>query len=610
MQKAIVKLIFTFLAYTLMFVIGKIVFLAFNHGLYNYMGFTDFLNIIGHGFTMDMSMAGYLTVIPAILLIISLSRGTKGAIDRWLKVYFALTATIVSLIVILDAVLYGYWQFKLDSTPIFYFISSPTAAFASAEWWQFAVGPLVLVVLGLVYYWMLWFAAIRMNGEIKRYYGSTKTLPTIVMVVLTACLFIPIRGGVTVSTMNLSRAYFSPDTKLNHAAVNPMFSLMYSLTHQNDFSSQFRYMSDTKAAENFAKLQDNQPRSHADTLLTVKRPDIYIILLESFSSHLFPSLGGEPVALGLDSVARNGLLFTNFYANSFRTDRGIPSVLSAYPGQPTTSIMKFVSKTENLPSLSKTLKEKAGYDNTYYYGGDANFTNQLAYLVSAGFGNVVSDKDFPISQKLSKWGAHDDVVFARVASELTPYNPRHPKLKVIQTSSSHEPFDVPYDDKGRFNDKRAKAFAYADSCAASFIETLSKTPQWGNSLVVLVPDHYGAYPELNNTFDKHRVPLIMTGGALRKKGTVETVGSQIDIAATLLASMGIAHDEFKFSKDLLNPKSPHFAFISQPSQMGVVTAKDSMLYNLESDRLEAGNRKLLPIGKAFLQTLYDDLSKR
>ena len=150
------------------------------------------------------------------------------------------------------------------------------------------------------------------------------------------------------------------------------------------------------------------------------------------------------MALGLDSIAASGLLWTNFYASSFRTDRGIPAVLSGYPGQPGTSIMKYVSKTENLPSIPRTMVEKGGYEATYYYGGDANFTNQLAYLMASRFNRVVSDKDFPVAQRLSKWGAHDEVVFQRVLSELTPYNPSAPKLRVIQTSSSHEPFEVPY----------------------------------------------------------------------------------------------------------------------------------------------------------------------
>ena len=44
--------------------------------------------------------------------------------------------------------------------------------------------------------------------------------------------------------------------------------------------------------------------------------------------------GGEAnVAVSLDSLANEGVLFTNFYANSFRTDRGLIAVLSGYPAQ-------------------------------------------------------------------------------------------------------------------------------------------------------------------------------------------------------------------------------------------------------------------------------------
>ena len=43
-------------------------------------------------------------------------------------------------------------------------------------------------------------------------------------VLLTAALFIPIRGGFSVSTMNLSKVYFSQDQRMNHAAINPAFS--------------------------------------------------------------------------------------------------------------------------------------------------------------------------------------------------------------------------------------------------------------------------------------------------------------------------------------------------------------------------------------------------
>lgn len=559
---------------------------------------------------MDFSMAGYFTVIPATLLCIATATGSKGIIDKILNIYFIVASLIISLVITVDAALYGYWQFKLDSTPVFYFLSSPSAAFASAEWWHFIVGPLVWLLFAALFYVILYYFTIKLQGDIAPSKGKKAAANVAVMVVMTALLFIPIRGGVTVSTMNLSRAYFSSDIRLNHAAVNPAFSLMYSLSHQNDFASQYRFFDEKENQRLFSMLTE-VPNDSIDTpLLSSPRPDIYIIILESFSSHLFPSLGGEPVALKLDSIARDGLLFTNFYANSFRTDRGIPAVLSAYPGQPSTSIMKFVSKTENLPSLSKELKTKGGYSTKYYYGGDANFTNMKAYLVSAGFDEIISDIDFPLNQRLSKWGAHDDVVFDRVAKELEPYESSHPALKVIQTSSSHEPFEVPYDDKGRFSDKRAKAFAYTDSCVANFITTLRNHPQWQNSLIVVVPDHYGAYPDLTDPMERHKIPLIMTGGALLKRGNDATVGSQIDITATLLNALGIKSDLFPFSRNLLNRKSPHFAFFADPSVIGFVTESGNVVYNLDSSKTESGDEKLLPFAKSFLQTLYDDLSKR
>lgn len=610
MVKAIVKLLSVFLGFTLAFITGKLVFLAANASVYSGIGTSEILNIIGHGLSMDFSMAGYFTVIPATLLCIATATGSKGIINKIMKVYFIIASLIISLIITIDAALYGYWQFKLDSTPVFYFLSSPSAAFASAEWWHFIVGPLVWLLLAALLYATLYYTAIKFQGEIPSSKGKKAAANVAVMVVMTALLFIPIRGGVTVSTMNLSRAYFSSDIRLNHAAVNPAFSLMYSLSHQNDFASQYRFFDEKENQRLFSMLTE-VPNDSIDTpLLSSPRPDIYIIILESFSSHLFPSLGGEPVALKLDSIARDGLLFTNFYANSFRTDRGIPAVLSAYPGQPSTSIMKFVSKTENLPSLSKELKTKGGYSTKYYYGGDANFTNMKAYLVSAGFDEIISDIDFPVGKRLSKWGAHDDVVFDRVAKELEPYDTSHPALKVIQTSSSHEPFEVPYDDKGRFSDKRAKAFAYTDSCVANFITTLRNHPQWQNTLIVVVPDHYGAYPDLTDPMERHKIPLIMTGGALLKRGNDATVGSQIDITATLLNALGIKSDLFPFSRNLLNRKSPHFAFFADPSVIGFVTESGNVVYNLDSSKTESGDEKLLPFAKSFLQTLYDDLSKR
>ena len=198
---------------------------------------------------------------------------------------------------------------------------------------------------------------------------------------LTAALFIPIRGGFSVSTMNLSKVYFSQDQRMNHAAINPAFSFMYSATHQNNFDKQYRFMDPKIADELFAEMVD-KPVAATDSipqLLNTQRPNIIFIILESFSTHLMETFGGQPnVAVNMDKFAKEGVLFSNFYGSSFRTDRGLASIISGYPGQPSTSIMKYPEKTDKLHSIPRSLKN-AGYSLEYYYGGAVSYTHLDVY---------------------------------------------------------------------------------------------------------------------------------------------------------------------------------------------------------------------------------------
>ena len=278
--------------------------------------------------------------------------------------------------------------------------------------------------------------------------------------------------------------------------------------------------------------------------------------------------------------------------------------------------MKFAKKIEHAPSWPESLKELCDYDLSYYYGGDANFTNMLAYLVSAGFDNIVSDKDFPVSLRTSKWGAHDHVVFDRAWNEiLTDSVTSTPRLRVIQTSSSHEPFEVPYSDP-RFDDSsRKNAFAYADKSVTAFIDSLSSSSLWKKSVVVITPDHYGVYPEhLDNPLDRHHVPLVITGGAVnRTPGVVTTIADQTALAATLLSALGLDSSLFTYSRDLFDNSKSHYAFFSEPGLAAFVTPTDTAVINLDTDRplIASGAAPLAALDrcKAILQTIYTHLSK-
>lgn len=585
MKDRLIGFIKTYCLFVCIFVLQKPLFMLFYKSLYPDASCADWFSVIWHGLPLDLSLAGYLTAIPGFLFITSVWTLSKSLHRIWCG-YFLFISVLISIIFTVDLGLYEYWGFRLDATPLFYFFSSPKDAVASVSIWMVLGGIVAMAVYAVVLYAVFYGILLQKKLLLRMKLPYRRLKVSGILLLMTGLLFIPIRGGFTVSTMNVGKVYFSAEQRLNHAAINPAFSLMESLAKQKDFSKQYRFMEAAEADRLFKDMLEPagaggqteetdsvlQPADSLHTLFNTQRPDVLFVILESFSSRLMTALGGEPnIAVHLDSLSKEGVLFTNFYANSFRTDRGLVAILSGYPAQPTTSIMKYPRKTQSIPAIAGSLR-KAGYGTKYYYGGDADFTNMRSYLMSSGFEDIVSDQDFPVTERLSKWGAHDHLVFNRLLEDLKAEaaegtaEEKTPHFRVLQTSSSHEPFEVPF---RRLENDRLNAFAYTDSCAGDFVRQFRELPQWKNTVIVFVPDHLGAYPEHidNLSVERYRIPLLMVGGAVREPRRIDVYGSQHDIAATLLAQLALPHDEFVFSKDMLNPASPHF-LVEQIAEAG------------------------------------------
>lgn len=570
--------------------------------------------VLWHGLSMDASMSAYF-VAPILLLIVTSVWYMRPWMSKALRIYLWAISVIIAMGYMLDAVLYPYWGFRLDVTPWFYFVTSPSSAMASLPWYaELGVVALMAVLTLAIGLWMR--LVVRRFGLPEQPCRPLRRRIWMTVVWLAVCgiMIIPIRGGVTVSTMSPGRAFFSQDMRLNHAAVNPLFSFVYSLSHTDDLAHQFRYMDANVAAAEVDALY-HRPAVSADSVapayglsLKVSRPDVYIIVLESFSAELMPSLGGRDVAVNLDSIARMGALWTRFYAESFRTDRALTTILGGYPAQPSTSLLRYINKFDKMPTLSTVLAAN-GYRTAYYYGGDLDFTNLRAYLHATGYARPVGDTDFPVGERLSKWGVHDGPVFDRALSDISNRKDKSPTLTVIQTSSSHEPFDVPF---GRFaQDKRLNAFSYADDCLGGFVRRLRASAAWDRALVVIVPDHWGAWPQgLEDRERRHHIPLVMTGGAL--VGTpvvIDKIGSQSGIAATILRLMGIRAD-LPFGRDLLDVHTAGFGYVSEPSWFGLVTERGLSAVSTDTGATLEGDSADVRAAKALVQSIYTDLSKR
>jgi phosphoglycerol transferase MdoB-like AlkP superfamily enzyme len=385
---------------------------------------------------------------------------------------------------------------------------------------------------------------------------------------------------------------------------------MASFFKSDNFGTQYQFY-DKQEAENIFATLTRQPASDSlPQLLNTEKPNIILFILESFSSDVAMD---SVVAPNMHQFAKEGVFFSNFYANSFRTDRGLVSILSGYPAHPTVAIMKYPQKTESLPTISRSLKN-SGYKNlSFYYGGDADFANMRSYFVGAcGISDVVSDKDFPLSERMTKWGAPDKFVIDRAYNDLTHNTQDTPFLKTILTLSSHEPFDVSVT---KFEEPFLNAVNYTDECLGSFVRQLKTKELWNNTLIILIADHaMQGYPQgLNNSDpERFRIPMIWLGGAVKQPAVIGDYGSQNDLAATLLSQLNIKHDDFRFSKDMLNPEGRKFAFYSYVNGFCMTDSTGTVTYDNDKQSIisQSGNPELEKQAKVFFQNMYMDLGSR
>ena len=529
-------------------------------------------------------------------------------------------AVLIAAIFSVDVALYGYWGFRLDAT-LFFYLQSPKDAMASVPLGQFFAQLGMFVVYASGIYWVLKKCIVPLFPETqvrKRLSGS------LVILLSGGILFIPIRGGVTTSTANVGMVYFSQNQFLNHSAINPCFSLIASLSKQQDFAAQFNFLpgrGKEGSDGNLVLVPPYRVRKRGRLHETADPSQYLSAEYIDYPDGKFLGKRGRScrwrfrITPNLNRLSREGVLFTNMYANSFRTDRGIVSVLNGYLAQPTTSIMKYPAKSQTLPSIAKSLTNE-GYIANMLYGGDINFTNMQSYFFGSGYSRITADRDFPITSRLSKWGANDDITFRYLYEDIKSRDNQAPWLTTFLTLSSHEPFEVPYhrlDEMGLY----PNSVAFTDSCIGHFIEKLKELPVWKNTLVIFVSDHGYPYPKDVTGYEPRRyhIPMLWIGGAVKKPVVIDKLANQTDLAATLLNQLEIDHDAFTFSRNILSPDYPEYAFYTYSNGFGFIDSTGISVYDNEGKKTlietpREGSDLRLRKGKALLQTLYDDLGNR
>ncbi|MGR3809643.1 LTA synthase family protein [Jiulongibacter sp. NS-SX5] len=560
------------------FLCARFVFLVYHIDQTKLLTLETLAGVFWNGIRMDMSMAGYLSIIPFIWITFS-NFIKKSIFESSLFGYTLVMVFVLTLIIVVDLEVFNVWDYRLDATPLNY-LNTPKEAWASVSSspvLRLLISYILLLIVASYFVYRI--IANKMNSW--NFTKKWRFIPWAFL--LTLALIIPIRGGIGIAPMNQSTVYFSSNNFANISAVNACWNFFSSLVNKTyNKVNPYTYLPKEEIEKNLNELYLEQGKKYNILKPEVENPNVLVLIWESFTEKVVDEkFDGKYVTPYFNRLKKEGVYFSNAYASGDRTDKGIVSVLSGYPAQPTYSIIKEPSKTQKLPILSKDFQNR-GYNSEFYYGGETEFANIKSYLLTADFENIIDLDNFSEEQSDTKWGVHDELIFDKFLADHQSAR-KSPFFSTLLTISSHEPFDVPLDstifEGSDEQNLYLNSLYYTDQEFGRFIDSAKTQPWWQNSIVIVVGDHGHRLPETNSKSESFRIPLLWTGGAVKNSTVVDDVVSQNDIAKSLLNILQMNSQAYQWSKDMFRTILPSWAFFSFNDGFGYVKNDIEILFD-------------------------------
>lgn len=610
MKKVFLSFLKYYLFWLLFLTAFKIFFVIYNYPSVGSLPSADFWGIFRHGVIMDLSVAGYFSMLPGLIFSLGFVATSRFS-SYLLKYYTLLTLAFLTILGLTDAGLYPAWGSRLNAQFLMY-LETPGGIYASMTWWQLILFP--LLTIGIV--WVSFKGYNQLLNRKKLAQQRLKWWEIPVMVFFTAALIIPIRGGLDRAPMNHSNVYFSEHLEANQFAYNYFWNFMHDVLKNKKARVDVRYMSDDEAKA-ILEAHDKMNVEAPQIIQPVdgKPTNIILVFLESFSDKVIEPLGGlSGVTPRLNEFCNEGIAFKSFYATGRRSDKGMSALIGGRPSDMSrTTVLAFPDKMSKLDYFPKYFANQ-GYSMSFYYGGDVNFYNTRAVMIQSGIDKIISKSDFPLETGLKqKWGVPDEFLYARMFDDLK--QEKEPFFSMVYNISSHEPFDIDGYQKFPTNsteNKYLNVVSYADSCLGVFVDSLRQTDMWDHTLVVITADHTSLEPGPTNITDpaSYRIPLIFTGGVVKQHFISDRFGNLNDLTAMLLKQLGWQYKKDLLSKDFLSDDSYAFYFDGQgwgfmaPEAgwfMNTNTKKTDFFYNYAPEKVDS----LMHFAKAYVQYLHD-----
>ncbi len=516
----------------LIFFFLRIFFVLYNFNQIQSTNFVGLLGVLQGSFSYDWIFAWY-SLIPVFFITwFQIHFPSQKILAYAGRIWFVLVILIVSTLTLIDAFYFPFAKVRTGAELLTLTGDNNTSmmVYISDYWWAVL---LILAISFISYYWYP-------KMEPKYHYKYSWVF----------LAFIPLglllsRGGFRLKPLHTTDAImFSPDGPWQ---ITLNSGLVFGQTFLDNDQALFPQ-----------KL--NNPSAKSSDLQQFKKianyKNVVIVILESFGKEYTNQNGLNLPSYTpfLDSLSKQSLVFTQFYASGLKSMDALPAIYSSIPAllnKPFITTSYSMKAMDALPNLLK----KSGYSSAFFHGADVNSMGFRSYLKKMGIDRYYSKNDFKNSAAHydGNWGIYDEPFMQFAADELNSM--QTPFIGGLFTLSSHHPYSIPKNLESQFvlgTLPIHKSIRYTDYALQQFMKKAATMPWYKNTLFVITADHSSQNESefYRNGASKYAIPFLLFTPNGELKGTNNKVGSQIDIMPTVLDYLGFPYPFISMGRSL------------------------------------------------------------
>lgn len=649
------KLLFTYILFLIVMSVYRLVFFKYYSPLDSLEGFyTDILKAFFLGFRIDLTVIGYIQVLPTISLIILYyikKESLLNFFNKFLVYYIFICFTVLSLIICTDFGFYSYFKEHINIL-LFGLFDDDTSALMVTFWQNYNV--VLILSIFFVYLFSL-FVLIRKIFNIgDKNYNSFLGLKisALIFLIIFVLNFLAIRGTFGMYPLGKMIPNVSTNNFINKVSHNSFRDFMSALSAREQYLKRKYNLLKTvgyeKNIEKAFEVHKGSSDINRDDLLknitfkTEKKDDksynVVVLMVESFGMPILKYQSEEFNILGsLKKHFDEDTLFTNFISAGDGTISSLESLLLNIPHRPGSfAFSQSVYKQTSFSYTPAFLYNKAGYETTFIYGGDLTWRNLENFVKYQGYQNVegkinifknIKNKTKPEEDYFHPWGIYDQYLMSHIYKKLEDSTKK--QFVVALTTNNHPPYSIPKDYKRNtlvFSDtlkhhitgdldlakQRFASYAYAVDQIGKFLDKVKSSSKLKDNTIVVVTadnntiDGIMKYDD-NKILNSKNIPLyIYMPNDLKESLSIDTkvAGSHKDIFPTLYNLTLKDQEYISVGENLFDKNAKHFGFNGSRVVNSNEEAKTFSSYNIKDEPLLEYYKASLAITEYLVQHEY------